>query len=54
VTGRTDFLILGEGLEDARDAYKTSLDAPRKQALENGVPIMPMRKFLELIGYVTP
>jgi hypothetical protein len=54
VTGRTDFLILGEGLEEAKDAYKTGVDSLRKQASENGVPIMPMRKFLESIGYVTP
>jgi hypothetical protein len=50
ITARTDYLILGDELDDAKDDVKKGLDAMRKQAQDNGVEIIPLRKFLESVG----
>lgn len=64
ITVRTDYLIIGEsqefsekGREKSSD-FQKKLDAARKQmeqqAAKNGVQIVPLHKYLEMIGYRLP
>src|SRR5262249_25730011 len=64
ITNNTDYLILGEGLEAVnhpkwRDAKynKEFTDLMKKlkdQAVSNGVTVLPLKKYLDLIGYRAP
>lgn len=62
ITVRTDYLIVGSGrgsLSEARDpAFAGNLDkaikAARDKAKENGVTVIGLRKYLDMIGYVSP
>ena len=64
ITVRTDYLIVGESQEFTETAreksgdFQKKLDASRKQmeaqAAKNGVQIVPLHKYLEMIGYRLP
>jgi len=62
ISVQTDYLIVGDGLENARDVQdkemikkmSAAMDEMRKQATENGVKIVGLKQYLELIGYRLP
>jgi len=64
ISTRTDFLILGDGLEGsnhpkARDkAYAQAFDRKirelKDKAATNGVTLIPLRRYLDMIGYRAP
>jgi hypothetical protein len=62
MTLRTDYLVIGEGrgaLRQSRNAaFLDSLDkaitAARKEATKNGVPLVSLYRYLEMIGYRLP
>ena len=61
VTSNTDYLILADNLETVRhakytnEAYKKAFDNHvkklKEQAAANGVPVIALKKYLDMIGY---
>jgi hypothetical protein len=62
ITVQTDYLILGSGPEaiaegtrgDLKAKLNEKIDAMRKQAKNNGVEMMNVKRFLDVIGYRFP
>jgi hypothetical protein len=63
ITVQTDYLILGDGVEsltNVRDRegfgkkLNESMIAMKKEAEKNGVQVVSLRKYLEMIGYPLP
>jgi hypothetical protein len=62
ISVQTDYLILGngptgdprEGTKEYSDAFRDRYEEMKKQARENGVEVVNLRKFLEMIGYRLP
>jgi hypothetical protein len=64
INSQTDYLILGEGMEFFSDGRERSTEISKKldkavkelqdQAAKNGVPVIGLRKYLEMIGYRIP
>jgi hypothetical protein len=64
ITTQTDYLILGDSLDGANhprsrdrvyaDAYNRQVTAMKAKAAANGVSMISLRKYLDLIGYQAP
>ncbi|MBY0231252.1 MAG: hypothetical protein K2W96_18375, partial [Gemmataceae bacterium] len=64
VTSKTDYLVLGDTLEQVNHprsgeaefaaAYRRLIKAQREEAIANSVPVITLRKYLDMIGYRAP
>jgi hypothetical protein len=54
ITPRTDYLILGDELDEAKDVKLANLKELQEAARNDGVRIISLREFLDSTGYRTP